>query len=91
MISEKLKAIKSQNSLQETIHIKAKYQKHESQIAKSSSPSVRWKVNSSLTQKDTTDRGAWINSERKEDGGLKRTKVQMAQKCSWHGNEEQRQ
>ena len=37
------------------------------------------------------DRRAWIkNSERKADGGLKRTKVQKgAQKCNWHGNDEQ--
>ena len=49
---------------------------------------MRWKVNSSLTQKDTMDRGAWIKF-RKEDGGLTRTKVQIAQKCSWHGSEEQ--
>ena len=37
------------------------------------------------------DRREWIkNSERKADGGLKRTKVQKrAQKCKRHGNEEQ--
>ena len=48
---------------------------YEYKIAKSSSPFVSWKLNTSLTQKDTMDRGAWIkNSERKAWGGLKRTK-----------------
>ena len=44
--------------LQEEIHIKAKYQKHEFQIAENYSPSVSLKANSSLTQKDIMDRGA---------------------------------
>ena len=30
------------------------------------------------------------NLERKANGRLKRTKVQMEQKCNWHGNEKQR-
>ena len=74
------------------MHIKAKYQKHEYQSAKSSSPSMRWKVNTSLTQKDTMDGRAWIkNSERKAGEGLiraivqKSTKVQMA--WEWGTNE----
>ena len=51
---------------------------------------MRWKVNSSLTQKDTMDGRAWIkNSERKADGGLIRTKVQKGTKVQVHGNEEQ--
>ena len=69
MTSEKLKAIKSQNSLKK-IHIKAKDQKHEFQIAQSSSPSVRWKENSSLTQNDTMDIGAWIKFKKKNDINL---------------------
>ena len=57
---------------------------YEYKIAKSSSPSVSWKLNTSLTQKDTMDRGAWIKNflERRYAGGLnkgqksKSTKVQ---------------
>ena len=64
---------------------------YEYKIAKSSSPSMSWKLNTSLTQKDTMDRGAWIkNSERNAWGGLKGTKGSQAHKSAkWHGNEEQ--
>ena len=58
MILENLKATKSQNSLKKQYISKQRYQKHEFKIAKSSSPFVRLKVNSFLTQKDTMDRGA---------------------------------
>ena len=37
------------------------------------------------------DRGAWIKFRKTQaDGGLTWTKVKMAQKCSCHGNEEQK-
>ena len=51
------------------------------------------KINTSLTQKDTMDRGAWIKiSERRQKGGLKRKdKSPKAQKCKmaweWGTNE----
>ena len=41
MILEKAKNYQESKLLKETIHINAKYQKHDFQIAKSSSPSVR--------------------------------------------------
>ena len=44
MISEKPKGYQESKLLKETRHIKAKYQEHEFQIAKSSSPSVRMKI-----------------------------------------------
>ena len=54
MFSEKLKAIKSQNSLEKKQYISKQSLKIMNlKIAKSSSPSVRWKANSSLTQKGT--------------------------------------
>ena len=50
------------------------------------------KINTSLTQKDTMDRGAWIkNSERRHAGGLKKDKSPKAQKWKmaweWGTNE----
>ena len=41
MISENPKGYQESKLLKEAMHIKAKYQKHEFQIAKSSSPSMR--------------------------------------------------
>ena len=53
------------------------------QDCQSSSPFVRWKLNTSLTQKDTMDRGAWIKCRKKScrrtqkgQKGPKSTKVQ---------------
>ena len=53
--------------------------------------SVSWKLNTSLTQKDTLDRGAWIKIQKERHaGGLKKDKSPKAQKMQkWHGNEEQ--
>ena len=81
-----LEAIKSQTPKRSNTY-QSKVLKHEYIIAKSSSLSVSWKVNTSLTQKDTMDRGDWIkNSERKAWGGLKRTKkCKMA--WEWGTNE----
>ena len=65
---------------------------HEYKIAKSSSLSVRWKLNTSLTQKDTKDRGAWIKKFRKkgmQEDSKERTKVQKQKSAKWHMNEEQ--
>ena len=60
---------------------------HEYKIAKSSSSSMSWKLHTSLTQKDTMDRGTWIeNSERKAWGGQSRTKSPKSQhrcKMAW--------
>ena len=71
------------------MYIKTK--SYEYQIAKSSSPSVSWKLNTSLTQKDTMDRGAWIKKiqkeRREEDSNDKSPKAQKSAK--WHKNEEQ--
>ena len=52
---------------------------------------MSWKLNTSLTQKDTMDRGAWIkNSKRK---ACRRTqkgqKSKSIKSAKWHGNEEQ--
>ena len=74
---------KSQNLLRKSICIKTKYQTILVQDCQSYSPSVSWKLNTSLTQKDTMDRGAWIkSSERRQKGGLKRKdKSPKAKKC----------
>ena len=64
-----------------TICIKQSTESYKYKIAKSSSPSVSWKLNTSLTQKDTMDKGSWIkNSERKAWGGLKRKKKSKSTK-----------
>ena len=55
------------------IFIETKYWIIRVQIAKSFSPSVRWKLNASLTQKYTMDRGSWIKIQKERHaGGLKR-------------------
>ena len=87
------KANKSQNLLRKAICIKTKYWTILVQDCQSSSLSMIWKLNTSLTQKDTMDRGAWIkNLERRHAGGLKRKdKSPKAQKCKmaweWGTNE----
>ena len=59
----------------------------------SSSPSVSWKLNTSLTQKDTMDRGARIKIQKERHaGGLKKDKkVQKHKRCKmaweWGTNE----
>ena len=84
---------KSKKSPKKAICIKTKYWTIWVQNFQSSSPSVSWKLNTSLTQKDTMDRGAWIkNSVRKAWGGLKRTKKSKStKKCKmaweWGTNE----
>ena len=46
---------------------------YEYKIAKSSSSSMSWKLNTPLTEKDTMDRGAWIKIQKERHaGGLKR-------------------
>ena len=61
------------------------------QNCQSYSPSMSWKLNTSLTQKDTMDRGAWIKiPKERHAGGLKKDKkVQKHKSAEWHGNEEQ--
>ena len=49
---------KSQNLLRKQYVSKQSTKSYKYKIAKSSSPSVSWKLNTSLTQKDTMDRGA---------------------------------
>ena len=61
-------------------------------IAKSYSPSMSWKLNTSLTQKDTMDRGAWMKIQKEgHAGGLTKDKSPKAQKCKmvweWETNE----
>ena len=50
-----------------------------------------WAENTSLTQKETMDRGAWIKIQKERHaGGLKKDKkVQKHKSAKWHGNEEQ--
>ena len=70
---ESQKENKSQNILRKAICIKTKYWTILVQDFQSSSPCVSWKLNASLTQNGTMDRGAWIKiSERRKKGGLKR-------------------
>ena len=77
----------SQKLLRKQCISKQSTKSYEYKISKSSSPSVSWKLHTSLTQKDTMDRGAWIkNPERKAWGGLERTKSPKAQqrwKMAW--------
>ena len=88
---ESQKANKSQKTPKKVICSKIKCWTIWVQDCQSSSPSVSWKLHTSLTQKDTMDRGAWIkNSERRHAGGLRKdekSKSTKVQKC--HGNEEQ--
>ena len=87
------KADKSQKTPKKAICIKTKYWTILLQDCQSSSLSVRWKLNTSLTQKDTMDRGSWIKKFiKKAKGGLKRKdKSPKAQKCEmaceWGTNE----
>ena len=91
IISEEIKAIKSQNS----------WKKQD--ISKQSIKSMNFKLPKVplrpwdeklilLSQKRALwDRGGWIKIQKEvQNGGLTRTKVQMAQKCNWHENEEQK-
>ena len=87
---ESQKENKSKKTPKKEICIKTKYWTKWVQNCQSSSLSVSWKLNTSLTQKETMDRGAWIkNSERK---ACRRTqkgqKVQKHKSAKWHGNEE---
>ena len=53
---------------------------------------LSWKLNTSLTQKDTMDRGAWIKIQKERHaGGLicKGQKSKSTKSAKWHGNEEQ--
>ena len=61
------------------IFIETKYWIIWVQIAKSSSPSMSWKLNTSLTQNDTMDRGAWIKKFRKK--GMQEEKGQKCPKA----------
>ena len=56
---------KSKKLLRKQYVSKQSTESYEYKIAKSYSPSVSWKLNTSLTQKDTMDRGAWIKFRKK--------------------------
>ena len=64
---------------------------YEYKIAEISSPSVSWKSHTSLTQKDTMDRGAYwkIQKERHEEDSEGPKSPQAHKSAKWHGNEEQ--
>ena len=67
------KANKSQKLLRKQYVSKQSTELYEYKIAKSSSLSVSWKLNISLTQKDTMDRGASIKIQKERHaGGLKK-------------------
>ena len=51
---------KSQKLLRKQYVSKQSIELYEYKIAKISSPSVSWKLNTSLTQKDAMDRGSWL-------------------------------
>ena len=63
----KPKGKQKSKSPKKAICIKTKYWTILVQDWQSSSPSVSWKLNTSLTQKDTMDRGAWIKKFRKKE------------------------
>ena len=87
------KANKSKKYPKKAMCIKKKYWTIWVQNCQSYSLPVSWKLNISLTQKDTMDRGAWIkNSERKASRrNHKGQKVQKHKKCKmaweWGTNE----
>ena len=58
--NESQKENKSQKLLRKQYVSRQSTEPYEYKIAKSSSLFVSWKLNTSLTQKDTMDRGAWI-------------------------------
>ena len=82
---------KSQNLLRKKYVSKQSTEPYEYKISKVLLRPWSWKMNTSLTQKDTMDRGAWIkNSERRHAGGLRKDKkLQKHKSEKWHGNEEQ--
>ena len=88
---ESQKANKSQKTPKKQYVSKQSTEPYEYKIAKSSSPFVSWKLNTSLTQKDTMDRGSWIKIQRERHAGWLRKdkKVQKHKSAKWHGNEEQ--
>ena len=69
------KANKSQNILRKKYVSKKSTKPYEYKIAKVLLCPWAEKINTSLTQKDTVDRGVWIkNSERRHVGGLRKDK-----------------
>ena len=74
----KPKGLKESKLLRKQCISKQSTKSYEYKIAKSSSPSVSWKLNTSLTQKDTMDRRAWIKKFRKK--GMRRTQRTKVQK-----------
>ena len=72
---------KSQNILRKQYASKQSTEPYEYKIAKVILRPWAEKINASLTQKDTMDRGAWIkNSERRHAGGLRKDKKSKSTK-----------
>ena len=88
---ESHKENKSQNLLRMQYVSKQSTKPYEYKIAKVLLCPWAKKINTSLTQKDTMDRGAWIkNSERRHAEGLRKDKkFQKHKSAEWNGNEEQ--
>ena len=88
---ESQKANKSQKILTKQYVSKQSTELYEYKIPKSYFPSMSWKLNTSLTQKDTMDRGAWIKiqKERHEEDSEGPKCPQAHKSAKWHGNEEQ--
>ena len=90
---ESQKENKSQKSPKKAICIKTKYWTIWVQNCQSSSPSMSWKLNTSLTQKDTMDRGDLIKIQKEmhAEGIKKGQKSPKEQKCKmaweWGTNE----
>ena len=86
---ESQKAKKSQNSYESNVY-QNKVLNHMS-IKLPKVPLRPWaeKLNTSLTQKDTMDRGAWIKIQKERHEEDLKDKSPKAQKnVKWHGNEE---
>ena len=82
----------SENSYESNMYQNKVLNHISTRIAKSSSPSMSWKLNTSLTQKGTMDRGAWIKIQKERHAwGLiwKGKKSESTKSAKWHGNEEQ--
>ena len=86
---ESQKANKSKKYPKKAICIESKYWTKWVQNCQISSLSVSWKLNTSLTQKDTMDRAAWIKNSQRHEEDSKGKKFQKHKSEKWHGNEEQ--
>ena len=82
--------IRVKNSYERNVYQNKVLNHISTKLPKCSSPSMRWKLNTSLTQKDTMDRGAWIKIQKERHEEESKDKSPKAQNSAkWHENGEQ--